>query len=121
MSDILRLTDRFGVILVFPVTDTQPAHEKPEVLAVLGALGSICLGASTAEGLGFWQPTGEFERAIHCYTNFDGRAETLTALQEAVLRPVVEWAHRTNQQAVAFEIGAGLEIVETPDLEVVYA
>lgn len=115
---MLSLPARFGVVLVFPVTDTQPAYEKPEVLAVLGALGSITLGASTAEGLGYWAPTNEFERAVHVYTCYDGIPATLERLEAAVFPVVVDWAVNTGQYAVAFEYGDRLEIFDTPELVV---
>lgn len=113
---ILTLNHKFGCILVYPVSDVQPAQEKPEVLEVLGALGSVTLGASTLEGLGFWAPTGEFERAIHVFTNYDGDPGTLVDLKAATLPVVSRWAVNTGQQAVAFEYDASLVILDTADL-----
>jgi hypothetical protein len=115
---VLSFEHKFGAVLVFPVTDTQPAYQKPEVLAVLEALGSVTLGASTVEGVGYWQPTGEFERAIHVYTNYDGDEATLAQLTAAVLPVVAGWAIQTNQQAVALEFDSALQIWDTEDLRV---
>ena len=110
------LPKRFEVILVFPIADTVHAYQKPEVLAVLEALGEVTDGASTSEGLGYWKPTEEFERAIHVYTFYDGSQGTLEAIWSSVLPVVTTWACVTDQEAVAFEVNGELQIWDTADL-----
>lgn len=111
------LPNRFEVVLVFPIEDKQPAHEKQEVLDVLKAMGEITSGASTSEGVGYWQSDTQavFERAIHIYTFYEGEA-TLEQLKSSVFPVVTTWACKTSQEAVAFEINGILEIWDTADL-----
>lgn len=113
---MLTLDRKFEVIVVFPVTDQEPAYSKPVVRDLLNALGSITLGASVIEGLGYWQPTEEVERAIHVYTFYDGSPETLVSLREAVLQVVAPWALLTGQEAVALEVNGTLEVWDTWEL-----
>jgi hypothetical protein len=110
------LNDRFGVVIVTDLEDDTPIHKNEWVLTVLEKLGGINSGASVLEGIGYWEPTNEIEKAFHVFTNYDGDQATLIDLISNVLPTVQAWAASTDQKAVAFINGASLEIVDTPDL-----